>query len=398
MLKRIAVFGALATLIPVAAAYLAWATSPDPKFNLASFEDAPLVYNIAPIEEAITLAQYLDESGAIRTLMVLTIEGESINGVDLRELGATNSSDPFEALASIKIAADTAGQSGAYRKISLPIRQLLPSGPRGGRHIGIGTNFPEHAEETSSGSVFVFPKFGAATAARTQVRQLAGVLLDYEVELCMRFDRDIASVDDFDGAVKGVFLCGDFTNRNALVELADPDNLNSGSGFSDAKSGPDYFPTGPFLVIPRDWQSFVASLRMTTSLNNEPRQDARGAEMILNFRELVKKSLEDMSARRFLYKHGRELLANGRKIDNSMAIMSGTSEGVIFTVPTRGDVIEGVVTYLVNGGPFSDEGPIDSIKSNFIDNELASGHFLEPGDTVRYGSTYLGNIEVKVVE
>lgn len=398
MLKRTAVFGALAVLILMAAAFLAWATSPDPKYNQASFEDAPLVYAIAPIEEAITLAQYLDDSWAIRTLMVLKIEGASINGVDLRDLGATNSSDPFEALASVKMSEDTAGQSGALRMLSLPMTRLLPSGPVGGRHIGTGTNFPEHAEETSSDSVFVFPKFGAATPARTKVQHTHGILLDYEVELCMRFDRDIKSVDDFDVAVKGVFLCGDFTNRNALVELADPDNLNSGSGFSDAKSGPDYFPTGPFLVIPHDWQSFVEDLRMTTSLNNEPRQDARGAEMILNFRELVKKSLAEMSDRRFLYKTGRELLANDMKIDNSMAIMSGTSEGVIFTIPTRGDIIEGFVTYLANGGPFAHKSPIDTVKSTFIDNERVSGHFLEPGDTVLYGSTYLGSIEVKVVD
>lgn len=398
MLKRIAVFGALATLIPVAAAYLAWATSPDPKYNLASFEDAPLVHAIAPIEEAITLAQYFDDNGAIRTLVVLTIEGDSIKGVDLRELGATNSDDPFETLASAKISAATVGQSGAYRTLSLPMSRLVPSGPAGRRHIGTGTNFPEHAEETSSDSVFVFPKFGAATPARTRVRHIHGILLDYEVELCMRFDRDISSVDDFDAAVKGVFLCGDFTNRNALVELANPDNLNSGSGFSDAKSGTDYFPTGPFLVIPHDWQSFVADLRMTTSLNNQPRQDARGAEMMLSFRELVRKSLADMSDRRFLYKQGRELLAEGRKIDKSMAIMSGTSEGVIFTTPTRGDIIEGFATYVANGGPFGRKGPVDSVKSTFIDNELASGHFLEPGDRVVFGSTYLGNIQVMVVD
>lgn len=68
----------------------------------------------------------------------------------------------------------------------------------------IGTNFPEHAEEASSGSVFQFPKFGARSPARTTVKREDGILLDYEVELCGRFDRDITALDDFDAATKGV--------------------------------------------------------------------------------------------------------------------------------------------------------------------------------------------------
>ena len=92
---------------------------------------------------------------------------------------------------------------------------------------------------------------------------------------------------DFDTAVKGLFLCGDFTNRNALVELVDPDNLDSGHGFSDSKSGPDFFPTGPFIVVPKDLASFVSNLRMTTSVNQQARQDARGGEMTLDFRQLA---------------------------------------------------------------------------------------------------------------
>lgn len=395
-MKRIATFGGLAALVLAAAVFLAWVTSPDPEYNPASFEDAPLVEAIAPLEEAITFAQYANDTGSVRTLLVLAIEDDSITGMDLQELGATNTSDPFEALASVKALPQSVEQSRAYPVISLTMDRLLPTGSIGSRHIGTGTNFPEHAEEANSSSVFVFPKFGKATPARTNVRQTPGVLLDYEVEFCMRFDRDIASVDDFDAAVKGVFLCGDFTNRNALVDLADPDNLDSGSGFSDAKSGPDYFPTGPFLVIPHDWESFVADVRMTTSLNNEPRQDARGAEMTLNFRELVAKSLSDMSEQRFLYRTGREFLAKEGKIDKDMTIMSGTSEGVIFTGPTRGDIIEAILSYLLTGGPFAHESFLKSAKSTFIENERKSGHFLEPGDTVRHGSNYLGNIEIKV--
>ena len=395
-MKRIAILSSSALLVFAVGVFVAWVTSPDPKYNPASFEEVPLVERVAPFEDAITLAQYVEDEGPVRTILVLAFEGEAVTGVDLRELGATNSSNPFEALATVEALPITVEQAGAYPSIILPMDRLLPTGSIGSRHIGTGTNFPEHAEEANSTSVFGFPKFGKATPARTTVRQQPGILLDYEVELCMRFDRDIASIEDFEAAVKGVFLCGDFTNRNAIVELADPNNLDSGSGFSDAKSGPDFFPTGPFLVVPRDWQTFVAGLRMTTSLNNSNRQDARGAEMTLNFRELVAKSLGDMSERRFLYQGGRDFLAKDGVIGEDMTIMSGTSEGTIFTGPTRGDMIEAVVRYILNGGPLANLSFLESAKATFIENEQETSHFLTPGDTVRHGSSDLGNIVIEV--
>jgi 2-keto-4-pentenoate hydratase/2-oxohepta-3-ene-1,7-dioic acid hydratase in catechol pathway len=213
----------------------------------------------------------------------------------------------------------------------------------------------------------------------------------------MRFDRDVTSAADFDAAVKGLFLCGDFTNRNALVNLADPDNLDSGYGFSDAKSGPGSFPTGPFLVIPKDWAAFTKKLRMTTSVNGQPRQDARGQEMTLDFRQLTEKALGDMSRPRFLYQDAFYLLAKDKRISTSSTLMSGTSEGVIFTPPTRGDIIEAMLHYVSLGGPFSDTDFLDTVRKTFIENEVDSGHFLQPGDNVHHGSNFLGDIEVKVV-
>jgi 2-keto-4-pentenoate hydratase/2-oxohepta-3-ene-1,7-dioic acid hydratase in catechol pathway len=226
---------AIAGLLVGGLTYLAWFSSPDPKFNRASFE------------RALTLAQYRAGAGEVVTLLVDTIHEGEISGIDLADLGARRVEDPFAALASVDVDNLTAAFSGPFERHVVALEQLLPTAPPGGRHLGIGTNFPEHAEEAHSESVFVFPKFGTATPARTTVAAPEGGLLDYEVELCMRFDRPIRSLDDFDAAVKGLFLCADFTDRIALLELADPDNLDSGYGFSDAKSGPGFFPSGPFL-------------------------------------------------------------------------------------------------------------------------------------------------------
>jgi len=397
MRKKIFRYSALFLLLVAAVLLLAWATSPDPRLNPASFEAEPVTQAIAPLDEAITLAQYRAANGETVTMQIVAFSGQTATGVDLAELGAVPGDDPFAVLASAKAPPITEATVRGYPATNIAISDLLPTGTSGTQHIGTGTNFPEHAAESNSQSVFQFPKFGPATPARTQVRANEGILLDYEVELCMRFDRDIASPADFDAAVKGLFLCGDFTNRNVLVNLADPDNLNSGYGFSDSKSGPDSYPTGPFLVIPKDWAAFAAKLRMTTSVNGQPRQDARGQEMTLDFRQLAEKALGDMAEPRFLYKDAFHLLAQDKRIDTGSTLMSGTSEGVIFTPPTRRDIIEGMLHYLGQGGPFSDRSFLDTIRQTFIGNEIESGHFLQPGDIVRHGSNFLGDIEIRVV-
>lgn len=379
------------------AVFAAWATSPDPRFNPASFEAKPLVQRIAPLHQAITLAQLRAADGSTRTLLVLARTSESVTGVDLAELGAPATDDPFAALAAADLAPVLAGRADAMPQVTVAMNALLPSGPAGTRHIGTGTNFPEHAAEADRGSVFQFPKLGAATPARTQVQARPGILLNYEVEICVRFDRPLRTAADFDQAVKAFFLCGDFTNRNALINLADPDNLDSGRGFSDAKSGPDFFPTGPFLVIPRDWKAFVGNIRMTTAVNGTPRQDARGGEMTLDFRALAQKAFTDMSAARFLYRGSYTKLMPDEAIPPTATLMSGTAEGTIFTPPTRADLIEAALAYTLEGGPFARQSALDIARQKFIANELAGGHYLQPGDMVRHSSNSLGDIVISVI-
>lgn len=374
-----------------------WATSPDPKGNEASFEEVALHPATAPFEEAATLAQVRRATGGTTTLLVTGMTGETIEAIDLSRASASGSDDPFAVLAGFDRARLAALAARRDLVQVYAIADLLPAAPSGSRHIGTGTNFPEHAEEASSDAVFQFPKFGAASPARTRVEARADVLLDYEVELCMRFDRPVASVEDFDAAVKGLFLCGDFTDRSKLIRLIDPDNLDSGRGFSDGKSRADFYPSGPFLVVPRNWQAFVAAERMTTRVNGEPRQDARGREMTLDFRELTAKALADMERPRFLYDGAYYRLAPQRAISPEMTLMSGTAEGVVFTQPTRGDIIEGAVRWLVAGGWLRGEGLVPAVIESFIASELASGHFLQPGDLVEHRSSRLGTISVEVV-
>ena len=396
MFRRFARYTAFLLLILSGLTFIAWVSSPDPKFNPASFEDAPFEASLAELSEAITLAQYKSGDGAIATLLVESYDGELVTGIDLTDLGAPRDDDPFAVLAFFDDIKSELAMAKPVERTTVSMDKLLPTGPTGSQHLGIGTNFPEHAEEAQSSSVFNFPKFGTATPARTFVSAQDNGLLDYEIELCMRFDRPIASLADFDAAVKGIFLCGDFTDRIKLLRLIDLDNFDSGYGFSDAKSGPDFFPSGPFLVVPQDWKSFVSDTRMITHMNDHQRQDARGHEMTLDFRALTEKVLGDMEKARFYYQGDYFKLAPNGRIEQDMTLMSGTSEGVIFTTPRRHDYIEIMIGYVLKGGPFSGQGFMDMATEIFIGNERAGGHFLKSGDIVHYQASHLGDIKVEV--
>ncbi|MFN4114133.1 MAG: fumarylacetoacetate hydrolase family protein [Sphingomonadaceae bacterium] len=395
MVRQTVRIAGIALLLLVIAVALAWATSPDPRSNSASFEAEPLVSSVATLDSAITLTQRQRASdGTIATYLVIGLGPDGVQMIDLAELGAEALDDPFAALASLPQEALRPARLAEAPILTFPLAALLPAAGPGTRHIATGSNFAAHAEEAGSTGVFQFPKFGPASPAVTTVRVKPDALLDYEVELCLRFDRPVASAEDFDAAVKGLFLCGDFTDRATLARMADPGNLDSGRAFSDAKSGEDFFPSGALLVIPRDLAAFVAQERMTTAVNGEPRQDARGGEMTLDFRALAEKALADMKQARFLYQGAMHRLSPTGQITPGMALMSGTAEGVIFTGPTRADMIEGLLGWALGGGRLAVR---DAVVERFIANELASGHFLQPGDRVDYASSRLGTIRVDVI-
>ena len=380
----------------VALLYVLKITAPDPKFNLATFEETPLQSGILPTADGWTLAQTVVANGSVRTLLVTNFDADSVSAIDLKSVGGAESTNPFEVFASFTEQELAGLVNDESLSQSFAFSALVSVAGNADRHLAIGTNFPEHAEEAQSDSVFNFPKFGVATPARTSVDWIEGGLLDYEVELCLRFDRPIQSLEDFDAASKGFFLCGDFTERATLLRLIDTDNLDSGTGFSDGKSGPGFFPSGALLVIPHDWQSFITNERMTTAMNCEPRQDARGGEMIYDFRALTSKVLSDMDKPRFLFKDDYVKLAPSNQIDQDMILMSGTSEGVIFTTPTRADFINALFTYIRNGAMFEEASLYDTAIESFLGSEYKSGHFMQPGDQIEFNSSSLGNIVVDV--
>lgn len=135
-------------------------------------------------------------------------------------------------------------------------------------------------------------------------------------------DIELRSMSDFDAARKGLFLCGDFTDRAALVRNIDLKNITSGDGFADAKSGPDRFPTGPLLVVPRDWKTFLGGVTIATHVDGAPRQAARAADMIKDLPTIVRETLSEAGTRTWSYGGARIPMVARPAIGTGSAISS----------------------------------------------------------------------------
>ncbi|GAA0464972.1 hypothetical protein GCM10009096_01870 [Parasphingorhabdus litoris] len=367
------------------------------RMNRISAETQVLKPELAPVSTAFTFTQVEGTSGEVRVLLVTDYRGAHIEAIDLADLGAPVGADVFDASAAVgdealKRAATTRGSRSRY-----VIDDLLPSGAMVDKHLATGANFLEHAKEASSRTVFNFPKFGKPTPARTTLVVKPGTLMDYEAEISVRFDRDIRSIADFRAARMGFFLCGDFTDRARLVHMIDSKNIRSARGFSDAKSGADYFPTGPFLVIPHNWRTFIQKERIVTYLNGELRQDARGGEMILDFEALVAKALTNGGGGNYCFRGKPIPLLDDETIARGSAVMSGTGEGVIFMPPTWEDKLGGILDHILLGRFLHEKSPFNSIANRFVRNELKAERYMRVGDKVVHESSSMGAVHVKLI-
>lgn len=352
---------------------------------------------MAPVSAGFTFAQALNGEGRVVTLLVASYDGQVIEAVDLTRLGAPADLDVFDASAFVGDGRLRSALLEPALRTRHNLEDLLPSGAMFDRHVATGTNFADHATEAGGLKVFNFPKFGKPTPPCSTLVVHDGTLMDYEVEISVRFDRDIRTMADFEAARKGFFLCGDFTDRATLVRLVDRKNVASGKGFSDAKSGPDFFPSGPFLMIPHDWRDFVRNERIVTRVNGTVRQDARGRQMILDFEAIVKKALTHGGGGSYTYKGKPVPLLEKNTIERGSAVMSGTCAGVLFMPLLPEDKSGGMFDHVTRLRFLRGKPLADSVVGRFISNEQKAGRYLKVGDRVEHLASTLGSLTVELV-
>lgn len=343
---------------------------------------------LPPVEKAHTFAQ-VRQGDAVATLLVVVPGADKVRAIDLSELSGLYSPDAFDVIGRFDLATLDALARQMQHTQAYPLERLAGVGPRGLAHIAAGTNYPAHGKEVGMDEAFLFPKLSQATGPRSAIAAAPGMLLDYEVEVCARFDRELRSLADFDEARKGFFLCGDFTDRAALVRNINLRNPGSGDGFADAKSGRDRFPAGPFLIVPRDWRAFLKEVTIETWVDGEQRQRASAGDMLKDLRSIVKETLDDAHSRSWLHAGGRIPMVSRAAIGTGSAILTGTGDGVIFRLP------EPAVLREVMQAP--DRARQLALIGRYVAGESAKGIYLQPGQQVRYTSNYLGAIHTTIV-
>ena len=344
--------------------------------------------SLAPIEQAHTFAQ-VRQGDRVHTLLAVKLDAGKLTAFDLSASSGLYSADAFDVIDRFDAATLDAMARQAHDTASYPVDRLLGVGPRGLAHIAAGTNYPAHGEEVGMHEAFLFPKMSAAGGPRARVVAAPGALLDYEVEVCARFDRELRSSADFDAARKGFFLCGDFSDRATLVRNIDLKNPASGDGFADAKSGPDRFPSGALLVVPRDWKAFLQGVTIATHVDGQQRQHAKAGDMIKDLRAIVSETLSEAGTRTWSYAGGHIPLVARKAIGTESAVLTGTGDGVVFKEPEPA-VIKAVMSA-------KDRAEQLAQIERYLAREAARRIYLQPGNRVRHSSNYLGWIDATVV-
>lgn len=355
---------------------------------------------IATADIALTLAR-IEISNKSHVLLVVKQTGDMIQAIDLsREFD----SYPEYALDIFRQQKDFNLFLGLMKNKknikTYAYKELLPAINGRFYHIGAAGNYTRHAEETSLENIFFFPKHGKIHPPLNSIKVKSNHLLDYEVELCVGFDRDIHSLSDFKKSIKGLFLCNDWSERTSIIKSFDSKHPELAGGLSDAKSKLGYYQAGAFLVVPYNWKKFLKKIQLSLHVNQKIRQNRLASKMVLSIADLVK----------MILKKGQEKIwtLNGKKIasipkgyiEKGMTILTGTPEGVIFRPPSKTFIMGKLLLYIITGitGPFFEYSPNGYIREQYVKKLIRQKNFLQPGDIVDSKGTYLGSIKTQIIK
>jgi 2-keto-4-pentenoate hydratase/2-oxohepta-3-ene-1,7-dioic acid hydratase in catechol pathway len=202
---------------------------------------------------------------------------------------------------------------------------------------------------------------------------------------------------DFEAALKGFYLCSDFTDRATLLRLMDVGDMGSGVGFTDAKSGAGRFAVADRLVVPRDWRAFLDGVPLRLTLNGELRQQATGADMLLKLDEIVALALSAGDSDQWRYRGEPVRLLEGGEIAAGQTVLTGTPGGVLMQIPSAGFLLGNGLKWLFTLA-WLDESLQDFLVDAFVEDAEEEGTFLKPGDVVDMDAGVLGAVSVTVSE
>ncbi|GAA4919180.1 fumarylacetoacetate hydrolase family protein [Mucilaginibacter defluvii] len=344
-------------------------------------------------EEALTLSRF-SKDGQIHTLAVLSDNGEQVSGVDLSAALKRYNQNAFDVISGLAfddvvkiIRSDTANTI-------VPYQDLLPS-VVGEAHLAIGINYAEHGKETGQVRPFMFPKIVETDPAIHQLKYTKGWLLDHEVELGIVFPSAVCYATDLNHSMIGFLVVNDFTDRATLMRKMDSRNVTGGKGFPDAKSKNGFLPTGPYMVIPKNWRAFVNELHLTLSVNGHIRQSGYAKDMVWNIDKIIERSLSVKGERKSYYQDKMVKLFEGDCIPANSIIITGTPSGVVFNAPAKGFIFGAVAKYIFTGGFFGNKMH-PYILQQYLKKERSNPRYLQPDDHIETSINFLGTIKTTI--
>jgi 2,4-diketo-3-deoxy-L-fuconate hydrolase len=348
---------------------------------------------IKSLAEAISLGRFYKE-GKVHIVAVLQDDGEQLSGIDLSNemnLYPQHSFDLIHDLAYEEIIRII--KQSAHRVV-INHADLLPS-VSGDQHLAIGINYAEHGKETGQVRPFMFPKLVTTDPAVHQLQFTSGWLLDHEVELGIVFPSAVCSVTDLNRMMIGFLVVNDYTDRGTLMRLMDSRDVTGGKGFPDAKSKTGFLPTGPYMVIPRDWRGFVRELQLQLYVNGVLRQKGYAKDMVWNIDTIVEKSLGLKGRNSSYYQNKMVGLFNGECIPANSIIITGTPSGVVFRAPSKAFIAGSVIKYIFTGG-FLSKKMHPYILRQYLKKEMKNPRYLKPGDQIESSINFLGRIKTSI--
>jgi 2-keto-4-pentenoate hydratase/2-oxohepta-3-ene-1,7-dioic acid hydratase in catechol pathway len=342
---------------------------------------------IAPPAEALTFARV----GA-GVVLVTEYEGGIVRGVNLSCVLGRAVSDPIEVF--LAEGYRRLHQLAASRKCAIVSRvsDLSLPVPLGGRHIAVGTNFPEHAGESEvEGGPFLFAKLVEPTPFNAAVA-VGEALLDYEVELAWVTLEPLRTGGPSPKWM-GLILCNDYTDRDLLLRSIDVSDVESGEGFTTGKSAPGYLPVGDLFVIPADYRGFAAGLELRLDVNGKTRQRASVSEAIWDIDELIEQ-VWLWQDRRWDY-HGEpiSLLVEPDVVSARTMLMGGTPSGTAFQGVPLGIRVSGVAAWLFGGW---DRSIVENVADAYAATAREEERFLQAGDRVSIRVEKMGQIDNRI--
>jgi 2-keto-4-pentenoate hydratase/2-oxohepta-3-ene-1,7-dioic acid hydratase in catechol pathway len=346
---------------------------------------------IADLDVALTFARSM-EGGRRRLLAVTDYQGSIIDAVDLSALLSQEITDPVTFFAERGYEEIRAAVRGAEAtaRVRIPASALVIPFDTGGRHIAVGTNYPEHAEESGTVRPFLFPKLVQAGASGDSVAVYGG-LLDYEVEIAVV---PLEPLRERGPCHLGLVLANDFTDRETLMDVADRRDIESGKGFTTGKSFPGYLPIGNLFVIPRDWPTFVRSLELRLFVNDELRQSSPATKMVWDVDEVLARVLAKKDER---WEHRGENVAlfEGDVVPARTLVLTGTPHGTVFSGVPAGVIASGLARFLIGGWS---KGITASVVDAYVAAAREARAYLQCGDDVLISAQRLGELRSRVVE